>query len=79
MANKVAHWQFEEDDTVAILPKTGGVRIGLISETHEEETDSDDEDSDDSTPRLKPGQVRIEWYPAGKENATAAEKVCVYI
>ena len=68
---------FYEDEVYRYQEKIGKIQYGIVLENSEYA--SSDEDSDDETPseshKLKKGQIRVAWYPTGKENILSERKV----
>lgn len=67
---------FYEDEVYRFQEKTGRTQFGIVLENSE--YGSSDEDSDtesESSKKLKRGQVRVTWYPTGKESVISEKKV----
>jgi len=68
---------FYEDEVYCYKEKTGTVQYGIVLENSEYASSDEDDDSENEAPKLKRGQIRVAWYPTGKENVTSENKVCL--
>ena len=66
---------FYEDEVYCYKEKTGTVQYGIVLENSEYASSDEDDDSENEAPKLKRGQIRVAWYPTGKENVTSENKV----
>jgi len=62
---------FYEDEVWRI--KKGLLKLGMIVETSE--YSSDDDSSDEEEEQIKPGSVRVAWYPLGEEEVIPEKKL----
>jgi len=58
---------FREDEVFRVNQESGEKTWGLILENSAHLDSSDDEDDDEEFERLKPGEVRVAWFPDGEE------------
>lgn len=68
---------FYEDEVYCFKEKTQTVHYGIVVENSEYASSDEDDDSENEAPKLKRGQIRVAWYPTGKENVTSEKKVCI--
>jgi len=69
---------FYEDEVYCYKEKTGTVHYGIVIENSEYASSDEDDDSENEAPKLKRGQIRVAWYPTGKENVTSEKKVNIF-
>ena len=58
---------FREDEVYRVNQESGEKTWGLILENSAFLDSSDEEDEDEELERLKPGEVRVAWFPDGDE------------
>ena len=67
---------FREDEVYRVNPDSGEKTWGLILENSAFLDSSDEEDEEDEEfERLKPGEVRVAWYPDGEEEVIKEDVV----
>ena len=66
---------FYEDEVYCYREKSGKVHYGIVVENSEYASSEEDSDSESEAPRLKKGQIRVAWYPTGRENVVSEKKV----
>jgi len=62
---------FYEDEVWRL--KKGNLKLGMVVETSE--YSSDDDSSDEDEEQIKPGHVRVAWYPLGEEEILPEKKL----
>ena len=68
---------FGEDEVYRYQDKTGQVQFGIVLENSEYASSDEDSEEDEQSQKLKKGQVRVTWYPTGKENVVSEKKVTI--
>ena len=58
---------FREDEVYRVNKESGEKTWGLVLENSAFLDSSDEEDQDEEYERLKPGEVRVAWFPDGEE------------
>ena len=66
---------FREDEVFRVNQETGVKSWGLILENSAFLDSSDEEDDDEEFERLKPGEVRVAWFPDGEEQVVKEDSV----
>lgn len=66
---------FREDEVFRVNQESGAKTWGLILENSAFLDSSDEESEDEEFERLKPGEVRVAWFPDGEEEVLNEETV----
>ena len=66
-------YKYFYEDEVYRITKKGTLQFGMVVENAEFASSDESEDEEESP--LKAGQVRVSWYPAGREEVVSDKKV----
>ena len=67
-------YKYFYEDEVYRITKNGTLQFGMVVENAEFASSGDESDSDEDSP-VKAGQVRVSWYPHGREEVVSDRRV----
>ena len=67
-------YKYFYEDEVYRITKNGTLQFGMVVENAEFASSGDESDSDEDCP-VKAGQVRVSWYPHGREEVVSDKRV----
>ena len=71
MTANAAGCVFFYEDEIYRIQECGRIQFGIVLENAEYATSEEEEED----VKLKKGQIRVAWYPSGKEHTLSEEKV----
>ena len=66
-------YKYFYEDAVYRINKKGSLQFGMVVENAENYSSDDESDAEDE--EVKTGQVRVAWYPHGREEVVSDKKV----